>query len=479
MAKLKVGLVGVSLSSYYAEEWDQVPRAIRGLEALSQALDFELYAIPEVCLDDESARAASRELADAGVDFLMIQNSGCSTGEQIVALSEACGRLGLWSTPEPSFQGDMQFNSMVSMSMFASIVKRHLSHKDLPYKWFHGHADDARFLTRFEITIKALKAAKSLAEARVGWIGGLAPGFYNMGFDETEVKKNLGGARIFSHEISEVVAMAKSMGESQAAAIARDATAAASEVQVSEQAMVKSSRLYLALKELAAANNYTALAVECWPQFQAQFEMAPCMSYSWLGSEDGLAVACEGDVMGALGMQMLNALTGASGSSTMLDLAALEPEKNMAMFWHCGVSPRNFANQDGIKWVEHTTLGRKSDTKYGVAGDQVFGAQETTITYLGSSASQMLVLGAQIVDRPDVKGTDGTRGWFSEFTLNQEPIDPWDLLNTITVQGLEHHFCIGQGAVTSELMELAAWLKLPTIQRVPYKDYLQIEGINA
>ena len=44
--------------------------------------------------------------------------------------------------------------------------------------------------------------------------------------------------------------------------------------------------------------------------------------------------------------------------------------------WHCGVSPRHFANEDGIKWVDHTTLGRKTEKKYGVAGDQVFAPQE-------------------------------------------------------------------------------------------------------
>ena len=62
--------------------------------------------------------------------------------------------------------------------------------------------------------------------------------------------------------------------------------------------MVKQSRLYLALKKLAAENNYTALAVECWPKFQTLMGIAPCMSYSLLGSEDGMAVACEGDEIG-------------------------------------------------------------------------------------------------------------------------------------------------------------------------------------
>ncbi len=77
--------------------------------------------------------------------------------------------------------------------------------------------------------------------------------------------------------------------------------------------------------------------------------------------------------------------------------------------WHCGVSPRHFSNEDGIKWVDHTTLGRKTDKKYGVAGDQVFAPQETTTTYISNNAERILVLNSSIFEHTN-KGFDGTRG---------------------------------------------------------------------
>jgi hypothetical protein len=209
------------------------------------------------------------------------------------------------------------------------------------------------------------------------------------------------------------------------------------------------------------------------------YNMVPCMAYSWLGSEDGMAVSCEGDVLGALSMQLLNELIDVPGSSTLLDMTALDPDSGTMLMWHCGVSPRHFSNDDGIRWVNHVTLGRKAeDGPYGVAGDQVFAPQETTITYIGDSGDTLLVLRSAVVER-DVDGYDGTRGWFSRFELNQEPIELWDLINTLTVRGHEHHYAVGQGDVTTELMEVAAWLKMRTIERVPYRDYLQIEGVNV
>jgi len=477
MKKLRVGYAGTALSSYFADEHDQYGRAIRGLEALSRQWNFELVPIRHGLTSVEAAEQAARELADREVDFLLLQNASCGLGEQVLSLSKAAPRLGLWATPDPKQEGDIQLHSLVSMNHYASILKRYLRHQETPFKWFYGHVEEERFQRRLAITIRALTAAKNMAQARIGWIGGISPGFYNMLFDERKIQARL-GTRIFAHEMAEVIELAKNYQERQALAVAQEMKAGASEIQVADAAMVKGSRVYLALKELAERNGYDALAVECWPKFQAMYQVAPCMAYSWLGSEDGMAVACEGDVLGAMSMLLLNYLTGKQGSATLLDIAAIDPDASTVLMWHCGVSPRHFANEAGLKWVDHTTLGRKSDMTYGVAGDQVFAPQETTITYIGDDAERLLVLRSKVVERA-VKGFDGTRGWFTQFELNGEPIEMWDLVNTLTVTGQEHHYAVGQGDVAHELMELAAWLKMGTVEKIPYQDYLQLEGVNV
>ncbi|MEM7343405.1 MAG: hypothetical protein AAF485_04125 [Chloroflexota bacterium] len=479
MSKLKVGYVGVAFATYYAEEHDQFNRAVTGLEALAQQLDFELVPIRYGVMDASQAETVAQELSAQNLDFLLVQAAACADGESIIPLSKVAPRLGIWSIPDPHQDGEIQIHSLVVLNQYASILKRYLRHQKVAFKWFYDHVETERFQKRFCLTIRALKAMKGIANARVGWIGGLSPGFLDMEFDAGKLEQRMGGTRVFTHELAEVVALAKTIDEKAAEAVAMDVTAAGSEVRVTSSQMVKGSRVYLALKELAARNNYSCLAVECWPQFQAQYEVAPCMSYSWLGSEDGMAVSCEGDVMGALSMQLLNELTDVKGSATMLDMTGMDLEANTMLMWHCGVSPRHFANKDGINWINHPTLGRKfPDGPYGVSGDQVFGAQETSLTYIGDSGDTLLVMRSQVVER-EKKGFTGTRGWFTEFELNQEPIDIWELMNTLVVRGQEHHYAIGQGDVTNELLEIAAWLNMRTIERVPYRDYLQVEGVNA
>ena len=472
-----VGYVGVAFGTYFADEHDQYGRADRGLRKLADELGFDLVAIDHGVTDEPAAREAANLLALADLDFLLLQNAACSSGELLLPFVDVAPRMGLWGTPDPTSEGPIQLHSLVSMSHYASIICRYLRDRDIPFKWFFGHIDDPAMDRRLRVTIRALQGIKTMASARIGWIGGYSPGFYNMSFDEEDLRARF-GTTVGSHDVSEIVDMALRVGSDRAQAVVAEATNLAVEVTAPALGMERNARLYLALKDLMAEHGYDALAVECWPTFQDDFDMAPCMAYSLLGSEDGVAVSCEGDVPGAVSMLLMNSISATPGSSTLLDIAAIDPETNAALLWHCGVTPRHFGVSNGIRWVEHVTFGRKSDVRYGVSGDLVFAPQTTTIAYAGDGFSELLVVSAEIVARPS-PGFDGTRGWFSELRLNGEPIDLMDLVNTLVVRGHEHHYAVAQGDLTSELNEVAAWLGMRTVQPIPMRDHLQRDGVNV
>ncbi len=476
-ARLRIGYVGVAFASYYGIELNQYGRAISGLSGLADRLDFELVAIKDPVTDIELAEAAARELKAQQVDFLMVQLATVASGELVLPFADVAPRIGIWGTPDPHQEGEIKLHSLVSVNHYASILTRYLREDAPPYKWFFGHVDDQEFIERFEVTARSLRAIKRMSTARIGWIGGNSPGFYNMNFEETQIRSRL-GTRVIAHEFGELAELTDATDRAEAKQVVADLTAAAANVTAGADGMERGARLYLALKQLAITNGYSALAVQCWPKFQEILGVAPCMAYSWLGSEDGFAVSCEGDVPGALSMLLLNELGDRSGSSTLLDMTALDPATNTMLMWHCGVSPRHFANEDGITWIDHPTLGRKSPDVYGVAGDQVFAPQETTITYVGDNASELLVVRARIEEHP-AKGFTGTRGWFGGFELNGEPIELADLVNTLVVRGHEHHYAVGQGDSSDELLEVAAWLGMRTVERVGTARHLQRPGVNC
>ena len=473
--KLRVGYIGTSISSYFAGEYDQRPRAIAGLEKLAADLDFELLAIHDEVMTEEGSNRAANYFRDQQIDFLLLHTAACSMGEQLLPLVNCAPRIGLWGTPDPEQEGEIKIHSLVSMSHFAAILKRYLKHERIPFKWFFGHVETDDFQRRFAVTIRALTAVKNIERARIGWIGNLSPGFNDMIFDERLLRSRLGIA-VLPHELAELVRRAKGYDQAPVDKTVREIKGAASAITVSEDAAFdRVTRIYLAMRDMAAELDYDALAVQCWSRMQEYYRVAPCMAYSWLGSEDGIAVSCEGDVLGAASMHLLNLLTGRQGSSTLLDMTALDADTQAMLMWHCGVSPRHFANDDGIKWVDHVTLGRKgADGPYGVAGDQVFAAQETTVSYIGDDGATLLVVRADIIEH-EKKGFDGTRGWFAQFELNKREVSLMDLINTLTVRGHEHHFAVGQGDVTDELMEFAAWKNMRLIEHLPLTDYLQVD----
>ena len=475
--RLRIGYVGVAFGTYYADEHNQYGRAIGGLQRLADEMDFDLVAIDTGVPDLEAARDVASRLSAERIDFLLLQAAACASGELLEPLAAVAPRLGLWATPEPVLEGSIQLHSLVSINHYASIIRRHLRDRGVPFKWFFGHIDEPDMDRRLRVTIRALQGIKTMASARIGWIGGISPGFYNMQFDEANLERRF-GTTIGTHTITEVVERARAIDERSAGSVVRHATGVATEVTAPALGMDRNARIYLALGQMIESEGYDALAVQCWPSFQEDFHVAPCMAYSLLGSEDGFAVSCEGDVPGAVSMLLMNSMSTLHGSSTLLDLTALDFESDAALLWHCGVTPRHFGGDNGIRWVDHVTLGRKSDVRYGVSGDLRFAPQNTTIAYTGDEFSEMFIATAEVVETGHA-GFDGTRGWFSNFRLNGEPIGLVDLVNTSVVLGHEHHVAVAQGDLSSELAEVAAWLGMRTTRPVPMRDYLQIDGLNT
>ena len=467
---LKIGFVGTAISPYYAEEQEVRKNSEVHLKKILENFDVELISFHKTIFSKEDSLEAENLLKNK-VDFLLIQTSSCSSGEQLYPLCNISSKIGVWAVPDIEKEGGVKLHSLVSTSHYLGIIKKTLSERKIKTKWFYNYADTDEFKNKFLITVKSLIAQKKLKQSRIGLIGGISPGFDNMIVDNDKIKQNI-GTIIDEATILELVDKAKNFKQSIIDEEIKKIKNAATAITVSDDdSFNKVTRVYFALKQMREENNWDSLAVQCWSQFQELYGIAPCMAYGWMGSEDGIAVSCEGDVQGAISMLLLNYISNTEKSSTLLDLATFDREADAVLMWHCGVSPRHFANEDGIKWVDHSTLGRKTEKKYGVAGDQVFQAQSSTTTYLGNNAERLLVLNSEIFNHTN-KGYDGTRGWFKETKLNRLNISSENLINTLNMIGHEHHYAVGQGDHSKELLEFAAWNDLKLIDEIPLVDYI-------
>lgn len=476
-ATLRVGYAGLHMGAYFAEEYNQFGRAISGLERYAALDGFELVPAPSWIRGREDAAAARRFFSTQDLDFLLVHAATCSLADPLMELASLGIPLGIWGVPEPTLEGDVQLNSFITLQIFASTLRSYIGRGNPStqplYKWFFGDVDDPVFADRLGVTIRALHAARALRGARIGLVGDLAPGFYGLSFDEAVLRSRF-DVEIVRHPVQEVLAKAEEgFSQPRVSHVQAEMSAAARAVLVDEASMERSARVYLALKELAESYKYQAMAVRDWPEFQTLYGLSPLLSMAWLTERDDIPVACEGDVLGSVSMIALSAISGAM--PTLVDLGPIDPATGGVLLWHLGSSPHRLADDDGVTYKVHSTLGRNGGGgPWGVVADQVFRPGPVTVMSLSRGGTDLFVFSCRIEARPS-RGLSGDRGWSFGHMVDGELIGVDDLVNTVLVAGLAHHCAFVPGDWTAELTELGAWLRLGTVQRIRASRALQVD----
>lgn len=475
MKKLKVGLTGLMQLNFRGDKLGQYRRSVNELKQLSGELDFDFYALENGIVTVDDAKAAVKEIQEQSMDFLLIQNSSFASGYLVQYLARTNTYIGLWGVPEPTEEGPLPLNSFCGVNLNASIIGEYLKEYDIPFKWFYGNVYDELFLERFRITIKVLTSIVNLRNSKIGLIGGIAPGFDNFYHDERLLEKRFGTRVNRLHEFGEIKNRALSYRPEElretVGSIRKDAADIAPKA---EEALEMHARVFKAFRDFSEENGYDALAVSCWPKFRAELGMVPCAAFGRLNDE-GIVTACEGDVYSALSMLALKYM--AKYPPILMDLSGFDEKDDTVFLWHCGVGSSYYAKNEEIFLEPHFNPGPYSQDNgwqiMGPVSSMVFAPMEATVMRFTREGAGMLVMSGAFRD-DGKKSHDGSRGWFGDLKLNGEDAGARDVVNTIIVNRFQHHYPLVKGNFTEELMEFAAWLGINPLEKVNYKNYLQI-----
>ncbi len=471
--RIRVGLAGAVHPNMPGDDTGLYAQVSREVENLAAEMDFDLSILREPLRTEADGERARAFMDGEGADFVLVFNASLPFGRVILPLARVKGAIGLWSVPEPATDGVLQLNSFCGTNMLGSIISNYLREYDIPFKWFYGPPSDARFRERFGITVAALRAVKALRTARIGQIGGLANGFENLYIDERVLEKKFGTRLQTRHSVEEIVARAESVPESEVLAeleLMSDEGRFAPD-RLSRVHMEKSARVYRALADFARDNDYDSLALSCWSRFQEVYGVAVCGAMSRL-NEAGLVVPCEADVTSAVMMLALNALNGSRAS--LSDLVAFDERDSSLCLWHCGVAPACWADGRGVEWDNHFNIGHREGCTWcgdGLVADLRFKAGPVTIASIDNDFDGILALSGEVM--ADKRGYSGSGGWVDGLKLGGESIGIEDLMNTLIVGRVNHHYSAAFGDLTDELAEFAAWTGCSVIDRIPAKPYLQ------
>ena len=143
-------------------------------------------------MNGTQARKAAEACLSDGADFLLLVHGGFTMGDVAHTLATLPVPMGVWATPEPTLDGDIQLNNFVSLNMTMSIARKVRDLKKNPIQWYFGAPDDPKIRARFSCTFRALSMLKAITHARIALIGGLAPTFYNMEVSSNTLKQRFG-----------------------------------------------------------------------------------------------------------------------------------------------------------------------------------------------------------------------------------------------------------------------------------------------
>ena len=476
MKKLKIGIASLVNLSFCGSSKDLYrTRYLPEVEELAKKLKIELVIRRDDVITEKDANAACDFFNGAEVDFTLLQSTTFPGGSVILPFARSRSPLGLWAIPESDDRGPLPLNSFCGINMLISILGQYMDAKR-PVKWFYGETDNPMFLERFKVTLGALRGIKTLRGSRVALVGGIAPGFTDMAFDERTTMARLGAAVDRLPEYGDIKERALAYKKEEITPVMEEFVKDAVCVNITNaNDMEATARLYRAFEDLIKQNAYDAIAIGCWPKYRRDFSVVVCGIIGRL-LEKGYIAACEGDVDGMLTMMMLSGVSG--GEKPMLmDLSDFDFSDNSAQFWHCGSAPRHFADPSGMSLGCHFKPGKFApagdSVPVGTVNDLYIRSSPATAARLTWEYEHMLLLTGEFYNKKDNRGFDGSRGWMNKLRLAGKPVDARDLMNTLLTARLQHHYAIIAGDYGNEIMEASAWLGISPIEPIKYESYLQ------
>ncbi len=224
----------------------------------------------------------------------------------------------LWARP------GMETGSLCGTQQVGFVLKQ-LSR---PYQMLYGELESPTVRERLFSFASASALRYRLRRTRIGYIGHRVEGMTETTGHELALKK-IFGPRIAGIDTQVLLDEASQVQDKDVRDKWGEVKRQVGKVTCSDEAGIESLKFHQGLRSLIEQKMLDAVAVGCYPHLMGKV----CLAASLLG-EEGVPLACEGDVNGALGMLMLTMLSESPTHNT--DLLDPIPEENAIVFSHCG-----------------------------------------------------------------------------------------------------------------------------------------------
>lgn len=425
LLKPRIGVA--ALSSPLEVGADRAPKAAEDLATSLSEAGCEVVRLGSVGTPEESV-AAGRRLAEEHVDAVAFAVASWFEDYLVLDLLEECALpVLLWPLP------GMETGALCGTQQLTAYLKQ----LETPYASVFGEADDAECLAKALAFLRGAALKARLRRCRVGMAGSHINGMTHTSPNEFMLKKVI-GPRLAWLDLPLLLERATGMPEEEARERWASIKGKAGCCEVSDEDGIDSMRVYAAVKEAADREGLSAVTIGCYPHLMGRV----CLAASLLADE-GIPLACEGDIHGAVGQYLMQLLTGEPTHNTDW----LDPmDEESVIFTHCGSGSFSLAEKPG-----DIRLGSVRLMGQGVCA--LFTARPGPVTMVNINTQpagyQCALLEGEALEAEMVFPGNPVRVRF------EPPVG--DLIEWIHEEGLGHHWMIGYGHVSDEVR---AWAKI-------------------
>ena len=405
--------------------------------ALAQSGVAVEFVVAPPTLDSASAVANGRLFYDARVDVICVIAASWFEDYLVLDLLEECDvPTILWARP------GMETGALCGMQQLGFMLKQ----LDKPYCFLFAEPEESDQAARALDFARAAALRHLLRRARIGYLGHRVEGMTETTPHELALKK-LFGPRVVGMDMHIFLERAAAVPQPSAADQWDALAPRVGQVTATRASGVTAMQTYVALREMIAESDLTAVAVGCYPHLMGKV----CLPISLL-ADQGIPVACEGDVNGALGMIILNFLTGGPVHNT--DLLDPVPADNAIVYSHCGNGSFTLAPDEA-----DITLGPVRLMHNGVCA--LFPARPGGVTMLDivptlSSYRMAATIGEALPTDMVFPGNPLRVQYKSSYH---------DILAWIAEEGLGHHWMGGYGDVRRPLADFAKMIGVELLDK--------------
>ena len=295
-------------------------------------------------------------------------------------------------------------------------------------------------LRRFVATCNVVRKLKNV---RLGAIGARPAAFNTVRYSEKLLE--VSGITVETLDLSEVLGWARRMTDDDVAVNGKlaEITGYTKVSGIPKPSLVKMAKLGVAIDKWVKDQNLSATAIQCWTALEEFYGVVPCTLMSMM-SNNMLPSACETDIVGLLGMFILQAASGKPAA--LLDWNNnFGGDPNKGVVFHCSNLPKAFFAE------------QKMDYQEIIAG--TVGKENTYGTIVGRIAPGPFTYCRISTD--DLNGR--ISGYLGEGRFTEDKLDTFGgygvielpefqkLLQFICRRGFEHHVAATKSSVAAAI----------------------------